>query len=526
VVSKSPVVYIALGAAIAYYGQPFLLSANNWERLLLVLFVVFALVLSFVRVLASAPFLFERGCSESKNFTTELHGESKNKPKEGIPRYILMTSLLLNAGIAGIGLGLSARAMLPLPGDIPLLQERVIGIGGILQEDPRAFNDSRGMGAMELKYALGVGGVRVSAKGKMQVYFPGDAMPRLKEFGRGSEIYVEGRLVSGRQGQVFYASGVHIVKPASAIEQTRTNIRSAVLEKFRIDQNNSANTPVWAALASAVLLGIRDNLDTDFTVAFRNAGCTHVLALSGMHLAILSSVIFLLFRMFLGLRWASIISAVFVIVYIFLAGAQPSLVRSGIIYLLGTMALLGFLKKDALTLLAMAFILQIFIQSESGISISFILSYTALIGILITGETVHTLLRGKVPEILNRSLSTSIGAFIVTSSVTTFYFGALLPVGIIAGIFVMPVISLFMVLAFAALVLICIIPILFEPISFVLTLVYRLLEFIVSFFGKVPGVNTNNFLLILIISLLLAVSLELLGFFYNKSKEKIASFGT
>jgi competence protein ComEC len=515
-VSKSPPVYIALGAAIAYYGQPFLLSANNWERLLLCLFVVFALALSFFRVLVSAPFLFEPASEACET----------NESQTRVPRNILMASLLLNAGIAGIGLGLSARALLPLPGEIPLLQERVIGIGGILQEDPRSFNDSRGMGAIELTYALGDGGIRVSAKGKMQVYFPAEAVPRLKEFGRGSEIYVEGRLVSGRQGLLFSASAVHIVKPASALEQMRTNFRLAILKRFRIEQNGSNNAPVWAALASAMLLGIRDNLDTEFTTAFRNAGCSHVLALSGMHLAILSAIIFFIFRMFLGLRWASIISAVFVIIYIFIAGAQPSLVRSGIIYLLGTMALLGFLKKDALALLALAFILQIFIQKESGISISFILSYTALIGILVTGETIHTLLRGRIPEILNRSLSSSLGASIVTAGVTAYYFGTIWPVGIIAGIFLMPLISLFMVLAFAALILICIIPILFEPISFVLTLVYRLLEFFVSLFGKVPGIQTTNFLLVLFVSLFLAAMFELLRFFDKKSRERVASFGT
>jgi competence protein ComEC len=273
-----------------------------------------------------------------------------------------------------------------------------------------------------------------------------------------------------------------------------------------------------------LLLGIRDNLDTDFSISFRNAGCAHVLALSGMHLAILSSVIFFIFRMALGMRKASIISAVFVIIYIFLAGAQPSLVRSGIIYLLGTLALLGFLKKDVFTLLAMAFILQIFIQNESALRISFILSYTALIGILLTGETIHGLLRGRVPEILSRGLSTSLGAFVATAGVTAYYFGVIRPVGIIAGIFIMPLISLFMVLAFAALVLICIIPILFEPISFVLTIVYRLMEFMISLSGRVQGYATNNFLPVLAISLILAMLLEFLKAFDNKARGYIASF--
>jgi competence protein ComEC len=299
------------------------------------------------------------------------------------------------------------------------------------------------------------------------------------------------------------------------------------MEKFGIQSGNSPSgkaPPAWAGLASALLLGIRDNLDSDLAQVFSAAGCTHVLALSGMHLAILSGVITFLLRLCMGIRPASLLGAVLIVIYIFLAGAQPSLVRAGIIYLLGVLALWGFLKKDPLSLLALSFILQIFIQRESGTSLSFILSYLALLGILITGKTIHELLQAYVPEILNQSLSASLGAIIATMAITAYYFGVIRPIGIIAGLFIMPLSSLFMILALISLVLVSFVPILFDPLSFILNLVYRLMEIIVSVAGKVPGLKTPNFIPVLLVSLAIVILLECLKYWNRKYRRRVTSF--
>ena len=526
--AHSPAVYAASGAALSYYGYHNLIAHNSIASdgsgfPLLVLYVFLSLVLSLARVLSSSPFLFA----------------SSQKTQAQVPRIISKANILLCAGFVGLCLGFTARILLPGSAEIAMPHDRVTGLSGILSGDPRAFNDGRGMGAMELVQAAGIGGIRVSARGKLTVFFPAEAIPRLKEFGRGSEIYVEGVLISrnqisGNQGSsngelLFRASSVHVLRPAPALDQFRTGFRMAAMEKFGIQAgsntggNTSAKPPPWGGLASALLLGIRDNLDSDLTQVFNKAGCAHVLALSGMHLAILSSVIAFLLRLCMGIRPASLISAVFVVVYIFLAGSQPSLVRAGIIFLLGTLALLGYLKRNALSLLAMAFILQIFIQKESGISISFILSYLALIGILWTGESIHELLRGRVPEILNRSLSASLGAVIATLAVTAFYFGEIHPIGIIASIIVMPVASVFMVLSFGSLILISIIPFLFTPLNVVLTIVFKLLEFFVNAAGKVPGFSIPSFIPVIAVSAGLVFLLEYLKYRDRIYRRSIAS---
>ena len=491
-------IYAAVGASLSFYLYPLITGFENWTFLVIIFIGFSVCAISFFRVIVSYPL--------------------KASP------LFLRINLFLIAGIVGIYFGLSARASI-IDLHIPLAQEQVFSLRGVLSDDPRAFNDSRGMGVLELSQAFGTGGLQTSAKGKVTVFFPSGTISGVKEFGRSSEIYVEGRLVSSDRGLIFRASEVHILNPAPALEQFRTGFRKSVLEKFGIDEEQAIQ-PVWAGLASAMLLGIRDDLDVDLATSFRRAGSSHVLSLSGLNLAILSGVIVFILNKIFGIRISSLIGAVFIIVYIFLAGSQASLVRAGIMSLLGILALWGHLKKNPLSILSLAFLIQLIIKSESGLSVSFIFSYLALAGILITGQTIREILRGKVPNLLLAGFSTSAGAFIATSAAVAFYFGDLHPIGLIAGIIIMPLAAVFLLLAFISLVLIVIIPFLFIPLNFLLAFVYQVLEFIISFAGRAPGIHTTSYIPVLIISILTIILLEFIKYMERQRRRSIASFDT
>jgi len=496
-----PAICIASGTAISYYLLYNIFFTYN-RFLPALFFFILIFLISVLRVIAFGNFFYSE------------------KDIQVLAKKINLSLISFSIGLV---LGLPARTLLPAGPDIPLPAGQVTGLQGILGDDPRAFNDGRGTGSLKINSAAGAGGLRVSAGGNVTVFFPAETIPGLKEFGRGAEIFIEGIFITGGRGTTFRASRVYVLNPASASEQFRTGFRSGVLEKFGILQNAAA--PAWAGLASAMLLGIRDNLDSDMAASFRNAGCSHVLSLSGLNLAILTGFMAFFLKRLLGLRAASLAGAVFIIVYVFLAGAQPSLVRSAIIYLLGTLSLWGFLNKNPLTLLALAFILQLYIQGESGITVSFILSYTALAGILVTGNSVNELLRGKIPDFILTGLSASIGAFIMTAGVTVYYFGELHPVGLLAAILVMPLASLFMLVSFISLILISIIPAIFVIPDFILTVIYRFLELLVSLAGKAPGIETKSYIPVVIISLSLAASVEILKLLKRRGRV-IESFET
>jgi competence protein ComEC len=333
-------------------------------------------------------------------------------------------------------------------------------------------------------------GARASARGKVTVIFPEGRLEDLKEFGRKSTVYLEGGFIAPRTGSatvfapgLFRAAGVFVVSPAPPLEQFRTGLRRNLVAKFSRPDNK-----IWGSLSLALLLGIRDNLDSDFARSYRDAGVSHVLALSGMHLAVLSALIAFLFKRSLGLKGAAIAGALFIIIYVFLAGSQPSLDRAAIMYLLGALAIIGSFTRNPASLLNLAFLIQIIRQPESGITISFVLSYLALWGILHTGLEIVELFRGSIPPVVLQPLSASLGAFIITASVSAANFGILQPVGIVAGLVIVPVTTLFMILSIGYLVLEPLLPFLAQALGAALSLLYNFMDRLVNISARLPGI--------------------------------------
>jgi competence protein ComEC len=488
----SPVLCAALGSAIGFYTHGALPAAFR-PRWVLILLIFLAVLVSLSRVLAlgwGAP---------SSAFFRPL--------RRRIPA--LAAGLILGVAAAAASLGTAPRLGLPA--------EAVRGIEGILDEDPRESAGGKGMGYLALRGVSGAGGLRASARGRVLVFFPAETLPRLRDFGRGAAILVEGGFAEngfGGEG-LFQARSTHVTRPAPAWEQRRTGIRLALLEKLE--------GHVWGGLGAALLLGVKDNLDSELAKQYRDAGCSHVLALSGMHLAIVAALAAFFLRKPLGLKAASAVGAVLILLYVGLIGVQPSLERSAIMCLLGAAAVLGFLPRRPLSLLAMTFVIQIIIRPSAGTSLSFILSYLALAGILTMGEFFHALLRGRIPEFLASPLSASVGAYLATQAVAA-DFGVVRPVGMLAGLVIVPLTTVFMIAVIAALPISFISPFLMPYLSMALTLFYALLERIVALAALVPGIAAHGWARELALTLLAAGLCIYPGYPYSLRRQSIAPF--
>jgi competence protein ComEC len=316
----------------------------------------------------------------------------------------------------------------------------------------------------------------------------------------------------------FRAKAVYLLGTAPPVEQLRTRIRMEVLDTF--------SGASWGGLASALILGVKDDLDSAVSELFRVAGCSHVLALSGMHLAIVSALVAFLLKKPLGLRPAAVAGAFFILLYVYVVGPQPSLVRAAIMYLLGTAAILGAFPRQPLPLLGLAFLIQIVLDPPSGKTLSFILSYLALGGILITGEAFHDLFRGKLPEAAGQPLAASLGAFIATAAVSVAAFGVLWPGGIAAGLVIVPLSTLFMILAIAFLGVSFLLPplagLLAGPLALALSGLYELLGAAASLASWIPGISGVSPALVGVLSLVLALGIPYIQARYARWREKIA----
>src|SRR5690606_35622264 len=91
-----------------------------------------------------------------------------------------------------------------------------------------------------------------------------------------------------------------------------------------------------AALAKALLIGYRNDLDKDLVQAYSNTGVVHLIAISGMHLALIYVSLLWLFARIPFVKKSKIIKLVLVLsclwFFAFLTGASASVLRSAVMF--------------------------------------------------------------------------------------------------------------------------------------------------------------------------------------------------
>jgi competence protein ComEC len=502
--SLNPVVCAAAGTAAGFYclGALFRSGALGINALFLLLLLPLAL-LCFFRVTASFPV-------------------------EGT-RAMRLAARYAAAFAAGVVLGLGAAGAVKNNISWGIPADSVKAVSGVLTEDPRIVGGGRAMAAVSLRETHGSGGLKAGAKGEITVFFPEDNALRLRDFGRGTVVFAEGTIRQGRAGAFFSAESAHVLKPAPALERLRTGIRGGLIQRFtRLEKSGGAPNgeadAAWGGLALALLLGIRDNLDSALSGLYRDAGCSYELALSGMHLAVLAAIIAFLLKRPLGLKGAAIAGACIIALYCFLVGPLPSLNRAALMYLLGTLAILGALPRDGLSILCLSFVIQTAVSPGAGSSLSFILSYLALAGILTIGESLADLGRGKAPSFILQPLCASLGAFLATAGVCAFFFGILRPAGLVTGLVLVPLTTVFMIGGLGALALDLISPVLSGFLTMPLSLLYRLMEKTVFIGSRLPGITASHPLVILVLSLVLSLALMWFAYRRRLAKNRLPAF--
>lgn len=137
-----------------------------------------------------------------------------------------------------------------------------------------------------------------------------------------------------------------------------------------------------AALVAAMVLGDKSKLAPDTKQDFSAAGASHVLALSGLHISILLSILSILLTN-VGIKARMAIQLLFVWAFAFLVGMPVSILRVAIMFtLLIISKSLGLTNYSLNTLFVAAFTILLF-SPQSLFDVGFQLSFTAIFFILV-----------------------------------------------------------------------------------------------------------------------------------------------
>ena len=94
--------------------------------------------------------------------------------------------------------------------------------------------------------------------------------------------------------------------------------------------NNIFNDTEISNLFLGIMLGYTDELDEDIKNNFKNSSISHILAVSGMHISYIILGITFLFKKNVGKKINKFIIIFILIVYMFITGFTPSVVRAGL----------------------------------------------------------------------------------------------------------------------------------------------------------------------------------------------------
>lgn len=183
-----------------------------------------------------------------------------------------------------------------------------------------------------------------------------------------------------------------------------------------------------AGVAEALLIGYRDDLDRDLMQSYSNTGVIHVIAISGMHLAMIYGLLIIVLKPLGKNRHTGLVRGVIILsvlwLFTLLSGAGPSILRSAVMF---SFIVIGesISKQISVyhTLSASAFFLLCY-NPFFVWDVGFQLSYTAVLSIVIFSKPITNWFYCKNKWAANvwKLMAVTISAQILTTPLSVYHF--------------------------------------------------------------------------------------------------------
>lgn len=245
----------------------------------------------------------------------------------------------------------------------------------------------------------------------------------------------------------------------------------------------------WGAaggLLLALLCGSREYTESAVSESFKNAGLSHILALSGMHLSLFAGLSEKSAGKLAGKRFSPYLSLSSAFLFVWFAGFSPSLRRALICMCISCCASIFSFRTTPFKTLSLAFIIQLVATPQDVGNLAFMLSYLALCGVYAGNYLLSPYFSRIVPVRVSSALAASLGAQIATFPVSAVAFGTVVPAAVIASAVVSPIASVFVTSGIVAIAFALSMPFLLQPVGCIINMLYNVLSSAVRFFAGFP----------------------------------------
>lgn len=211
--------------------------------------------------------------------------------------------------------------------------------------------------------------------------------------------------------------------------------------------------PDYSGFMKSLLIGVRDDVQPEHFRQFSLIGLTHIMAISGLHVAVFIAGCMAVLKLCRFTKETSI-TIMFVIIpcYMLLTGAAPSVVRAGLMALIGLYLLRRQLLKDGLNVIAAVGLFMLIIKPYYLYQISFQLSFIVTFGLITLVPRLNALfsrstkLNSKLSsKLIINTISVTIAAQLCSFPFTIYYFNHFSPLSFLANLLLVPLLSVLVI---------------------------------------------------------------------------------
>ena len=280
------------------------------------------------------------------------------------------------------------------------------------------------------------------------------------------------------------------LKQLSRLERMRLTFlkyRNQLLS--RLNPVAEENDDAYAVVA-AMALGDKSALTQELKDVYSVTGASHILALSGLHLGI----IYTLLSLFVFSRRWQMLSQIIIMLsiwgFVFLVGLSTSVMRSAV--MLSVYALLSLGHRDRMSVNTLAFtaIVMLMVSPMSLFDVGFQMSYMAVFSILLFVPLMEGifpaeyLMSHRVVRWLWGMVTVSLSAQIGTAPLITYYFGRFSCYFLPTNFIVIPAAMLILYLSLVVLLV--------PSLAFVLFDIVAMLNGLLTKMASIPGASIDN----------------------------------
>ena len=249
----------------------------------------------------------------------------------------------------------------------------------------------------------------------------------------------------------------------------------------------------YASLLTGMLWGDDAGLPKDLLQNFRTTGTSHILAVSGFNVMVLSQILFYLF-LGIGLwrRQASIVVISLIALFVVFTGGEPAVLRAGIMASLIKFGHLVGRKSEPWNILLGAAATMLLFDPRLILDLGFELSFAAMIGLTVLAPKLENIFK-KLPDLINLKeiFLQTVSATLVTLPIILLRLDQVSLVSVVVNLLVGPVVATVFILGLITTV-VATWPLLGAMAIWLSTLALAYIVMIVEWFGSLPNAQVGG----------------------------------